>query len=92
MAIDPIGLLDGVEGCPMGGKNFAALGDPRFAHQRIEIVPKRLGEFRLGVEQIHDAQVRLETRRVGFEGLPRDPALGRQRPQAFQAFLEACGR
>ena len=57
-------------------------------HQDVEIVPERLGELRLRVHQIHDAQVGREAADMLVEGGARDAALLRERPQAFEALLE----
>ena len=57
VAVDAIGLLDLVEHRLVLGQQFAAAGDALVVHQDVEIVPERLGELRLRVHQIHDAQV-----------------------------------
>ena len=48
----------------------AAVLDAVVAHQQVEIVPERLGEFRLGVEQIHDPQVGREPSGLGARKSP----------------------
>ena len=70
-----------------GGAFLAAL-DPGVIHQQVEIVPEGLGEFRLRIHQIHDAQVGHEVMCVGIEGCARHPASCGIRPQALQAGAE----
>ncbi len=89
MAVDPVGLLHRVEGGPVLGEDFAAALDAVVADQEIEIVPERLGEFGLGVHQVHDPQIGREPARIGVEGRAGDAALGRVRPQALDAVAES---
>ena len=67
MAIDAIGLLDLVEDGLVADQQFAAGGDPRLVHKDVEIIPERLGELGLGVEQIHDPQVGREPAHMALE-------------------------
>jgi hypothetical protein len=66
----------------------AAVRDPLLAYQQVEIVPERLGEFGLGVEQIHDPQIRREAGDIGVEHGAADAAALGQRPQPLEAAAE----
>ena len=88
MAVDAVGLLDLIEDRLVLGQQLAAAGDARVVHQDVEIVPERLGELRLRVDQVHDPQVGREPAHVLVEARARDVALGGERPQAFEALLE----
>ncbi len=84
MPVDAVGLLGRVELRLVLGQNSAAIGDARLADQHVEIIPERLGELRLGIEQIHDPQVRRQAAHVAVVDCPRDVAARRQRPQSFE--------
>ena len=88
VAVDAIGLLDLIEHRLVFGQQLAAAGDALIVHQDVEIVPERLGELRLRVHQIHDAQVGREAADMLVIGGARDAALLRERPKAFEALLE----
>ncbi|MFK4626522.1 hypothetical protein ABIF50_009828 [Bradyrhizobium diazoefficiens] len=57
VAIDAGGLFGGIELRLVLGEHLAALGEAVVVHENVEIVPDRLGELRLRVHQVHDAQV-----------------------------------
>jgi len=59
--------------------------------QNVEIVPERLGEFGLGVEQVHDPQVGREAGDIGIEHRAADAAALGQRPQPLEAAAEIGG-
>jgi hypothetical protein len=90
VAIDPIRLLDRVEDGTVLGQDRAAVLDAILAHQQIQIVPDRLGEFRLGVEQIHDPQVRRERGGLRIEHGARYPAPLCLGPQRFETGMKIC--
>ena len=90
--VDPIGLLDRVEGGAVLRQDFPAALDAVFADEEIEIVPERLGEFGLGVHQIHDAQVGRQSLGIGVEGRAGNAPPRGVRPQAFQAIAEVSCR
>ena len=85
MPVDAVGLLDRVERRLVLGEDRAAVGDPRFADQEIEIVPERFGELGLGVEQVHDPQVRRQAGDMRVVHGTRHAAARPQRPQALEA-------
>ena len=58
--IDAVGLLDRGERCTMLRQDCAAVLDAGVVDQDVEIVPERFRELRLGVDQIHDPQIRRE--------------------------------
>src|SRR5450756_340500 len=66
VAVDCIGFFGQVELRLVFGQDLAALGEPRVIDQDVEIIPHRLGEFRLRVHQVHDPQIR---RKPGGESL-----------------------
>jgi hypothetical protein len=66
----------------------AAVGNAGVGDQDVEIVPDRPGEFRLRIHQVHDSQVRGQSRDQPVERRARDLALLRQRPDAFEAIAE----
>ena len=88
MAVDAIGPLHRSKDARCLARIALSVGDARVGDQDVEIVPGRLGELGLGVEEVHDAQV------------GRDPASNcsntwrdtlrrsRQRPDAFEASAE----
>ena len=62
MAVDAIGLLHRIERRAMLAPACARPSrDARVAHQAVEIVPERLGELGLRIEQIHDPQIGRQT-------------------------------
>ena len=61
-------------------------------HQDVEIIPERLGELGLIVEQIHDPQVGRERGGVILKDGPRNSAAGRRRPYALDAGMKIFGR
>jgi hypothetical protein len=67
VAVDAVGLLDRVEGRAVLGENRAPVLDAVVVHQNVEIVPERLRELGLGIEQVHNAQVGGEPREIGIE-------------------------
>ena len=70
VAVDPIGFLHRREYRLVFRQNLPSAGDAGVVHQKIEIIPQRLRELRLGVEQVHDVEIGLEIPRVGLERLP----------------------
>ena len=88
MAVDAIGLLDRVEDLAMLREHRAAILDARVVDQDIEIVPERFGELGLGVHQIHDPQIRRQTRRIRVEDRARDAAPLGLRPEPAEAAAE----
>ena len=57
VAVDAVGFFHRVELRLVFGEDLAALGEAVVVHEDVEIVPDRLGEFRLRIHQIHDAQI-----------------------------------
>ena len=82
MAVDAVGSFHRIEGRAIFFQQRAALRDALVVHQEVEIVPERLGELRLTVEQIHDPQIGRQPRGIGGEGrrarcrAARPPATG----------------
>ena len=72
-------------------QDLAPARDALVAHQEIEIVPERFGELRLGVEQIHDAQVGREPGGQLLERLAADAAPLGQRLHGGEAIAEIGG-
>jgi hypothetical protein len=66
-------------------QHFLATRDARVADQCVEIFPKRLGELRLRIQKIHDAQVGREIARERDKILLRHAALCGIRPHAGDA-------
>jgi hypothetical protein len=50
-----------------GRKDCPAVRDPLVADQHVEIIPDRLREFGLRIQEIHDAQIRREPRYLPLE-------------------------
>ena len=92
MAVDAVLLLDLVEDRLVLGEDFAAVGDARIADQDVEIIPERLGELRLGVDEVHDAEIGRQPLGELLEARARDVALGGERPQLFDAGFEIAPR
>ena len=92
MAVDAIGPLHRVEGRAVLGEDRAAVGDARVGDQDVEIVPGRLGELGLRVQQVHDPQVGRDARQNWSNTCARHVAALRQRPDAFEAVAEIRGR
>ena len=71
----------------MLAEQFAALGDALVGDEQIEIVPERLGELRLRVDEVHDLDVGLELARCAVSKLaremPRRAASGHMRSRQF---------
>ena len=67
MAIDSVRLLNRIERGAVFGENGLAVLDPVLIHQDVEIIPNRFGELRLGVEQIHNAQIGRQSRNARLE-------------------------
>ena len=63
VAVDAVGFFHRVELRLVLGEDLAALGEAVVVHEDVEIVPDRLGEFRLRIHQIHDAQIGRQARR-----------------------------
>ena len=70
VAVDAVGLLHRVELRLVFGEHLAALGEAVVVDQNVEIVPDRLGEFRLRIHQVHDAQIGREAGGEALESLP----------------------
>ena len=64
------------------------LRDALVADQEVEIVPERLGEFGLAVEQVHNAQVGRQPCDIGVEHRAADPAALGLRPEPLEAAAE----
>jgi hypothetical protein len=88
VAVDAVGLLRGVELRLVLGEDLLALGEAVVVHQDIEIVPDRLGEFGLRIQQVHDAQIGREACREALEILLRDVAACGIRPHRGNAIVE----
>ena len=88
VAVDPVGLLHRVEDRAVLREDGAAVRDALLADQEVEIVPERLGEFGLGVEQIHDPQIRRQAGDIGVEHRAADAAALGLRPQPLEAAAE----
>src|SRR5436190_15055752 len=54
VTVDAVGLFHRVESRGMLRQYFAAARDACISDEEIKIVPERAGEFRLGVEELHD--------------------------------------
>ncbi len=67
VAIDSVRLLNRIERGAVFGENGLAVLDPVLIHQDVEIIPNRLGELRLGIEQIHNAQIGRQSRNARLE-------------------------
>jgi hypothetical protein len=87
-AVDPVGLLDCVERRAVLRQDGAAVGDALLADEEVEIVPERLGEFGLAVEQVHNAQVGHQPCDIGVEHRAADPAALGLRPEPLEAAAE----
>ena len=88
IAVDAVGFLDRVERRAVLRQDRAAVGDALLADEEVEIVPERLGEFGLAVEQVHDAQVGRQPCDIGVEHRAADPAALGLRPQPLEAAAE----
>jgi hypothetical protein len=91
IAVDAIGLFHRVELRLVGGQHLAALGEPVVVHENVEIVPDRLGEFRLRIHQIHDPQIGREAGGETLETGLRDVAACGIRPHRSHALIEIGG-
>ena len=91
VAVDAIGALGGGEYRRVLRQEFAAAGDALVADQRVEIVPGRFVEFRLGIEQVHDAQIRRQPGGIALEIGAADAAAFGLRPQRRDAIAEVGG-
>ena len=91
MPIDAVCALHRRENRGILRQQLAPARDALIAHQEIEIVPGRFVELRLGVEQIHDAQVGREPCRQLLERLAADAAPLGQRLHAGDAIAEIGG-
>ena len=89
--IDAVGALHRREHRSILRQQLAPARDALIAHQEIEIVPGRFVELRLGVEQIHDAQVGREPCRQLLERLAADAAPLGQRLHGGDAIAEIGG-
>ena len=87
-AVDAVGAFDGGEGRRILRQQGAALRDAVVADEEVEIVPRRLGEFRLRIELVHDAEIRREPRGEALEICPGDAAPGGIRPHRRDAAAE----
>ncbi len=92
VTVNAIGLLDRREGRLVFSEDLAALGDALVGHELIDIVPERLGELRLRVHQVHDAQVGFEVCGELVETRARDVAPRGVRPHPLDAVLEIGDR
>ena len=92
VAVDAVGPFHRVELRLVFGKDFAALGEAVVVHQNVEIVPDRLGEFRLRIHQIHDAQIGRETGGEALEALLRNAAACGIGPHRGHATIEIRSR
>ncbi len=80
VAVDPVGVLDGVEGRLVLRQEFAAARNAFLGNQEVEVLPQRFLELRLRIEQVHDAQIGRQPRRVPVKTLARDAATRGGRP------------
>ncbi len=92
MAIDAVGAFDRLECRGILGEQLAAPGDTLVGDKRVDIVPERLGEFGLRVDEIHDLHVRLEAGGEFVERATRNAALGGVRPHPGNAIREVRDR
>ena len=88
VAIDAIGFFHRVELRLVFGEDLAALGEAVVVDEDVEIVPDRLGEFRLRIDQVHDAQIGRKPRGEALEILARDVAPCGIRPHRGDAIVE----
>ena len=88
VTVDAVGVLNRIEGGAVPGEHRAPVGDARVTDQDVEIVPDRLGEFRLRIHQVHDPQIGREPRSLCLEGGARHLAARDLRPQPFEAVAE----
>jgi len=88
VAVDAIGALD----CGDTGAYCANTSRPRATRSsptsKSKIVPGRFANFRLRVEQVHNAQVRRQARGIARETGARDAAALGRRPQSGEAIAE----
>ena len=89
--IDSVGALHRREHRSILGQQLAAARDALVADQEIEIVPGRFVELRLGVEQIHNAQVGRQPCGQLLERFAADAAPFGQRLHAGDAIAEVGG-
>ncbi len=89
--VDAIAALHGGEGRRVLREQRAAVRDTVVAHQEVEIIPRRFGEFRLRVEQIHNVQVGRQAGGEALVILARDAAPRRIGPQTGDAIVEIGG-
>jgi hypothetical protein len=75
-----IDALGGVELRLVFCENLATLGEPIVVHENVEIIPDRLGKFRLRIHQVHDSQIGLEPRGEALKTLLRNAATLRVGP------------
>src|SRR4029079_3369249 len=90
--VDAIGALRRLERVAVLIEQLAAALDAHVAYQVVEVFPERLGEFRLRVHQVHEAQIRREASRVGRVGLRRYALARGFRRKAREAIGEIGGR
>ena len=88
VAVDPERFFGGVELRLVLRQDLAALGEPVVVHQDVEIVPDRLGEFRLRIHQVHDPQIGRESAVKRRKLWLRDAAARGLRPQRGDASVE----
>ena len=88
VAVDPVLLLDRVEDRLVLRENGAAVRDAIVVHQDVEVIPERFGELGLGIEQVHDPQIRREAGDGGVEHRARHAAALGLRPQRGEAAAE----
>ena len=91
VAVDAIGALGGGEYRRVLRQELAAAGDALVADQRVEIVPGRFVEFRLRIEQVHDAQIRRQPGGIALKIDAVDAAALGLRPQRRDAIAEVGG-
>ena len=88
IAVDAIGFFRRIELRLVFGQDLAALGQAIVVDQNVEIIPDRLGEFRLRIHQIHDAQIGRKPRGKTLKALLRDVAAGGVGPHRGDAIVE----
>src|SRR5262245_52332850 len=91
VAIDSVSLFNGIERAAVFGENRLAILHAILIHQDVEIIPDRFGELRLGIEQIHDAQIGRQSRKARLEDRARNAAPLGLRPQAGETVAEIGG-
>src|SRR4029078_11292619 len=88
VAINAIDPLHSIKNAAVFFEQCAAALDAFARHQDVEIVPDRLGELRLVVEQIHDPQMRRQRRGILCKSVSRNAPLRGRRPEPLDAAMK----